>query len=136
MTLVQLVDQMAFLFVADDDFAIAPDVVGRSRRATDRIARGARRGDRARRDVRVDASTRSTLRRSIDALGIKLAQGRCRALYAAVEGRRAGAPAVRLDAPARPGPHARAGCAPPAPASDSDPEGRRPLSLARPSGVV
>ena len=68
-----------FLFVADDEFAIDRRR-GRSVVATERVARGARRGDRARRDVRVDASTRSTSGGPIDGTRPEAAQGDARAL--------------------------------------------------------
>ena len=82
---------MDFLFVADDDFEIDARRRGRVVAATERVARGARRGDRARRDVRVDASTRSTSGPSIEALGIKPRKV-MPALYAAIEGAHRGLP--------------------------------------------
>ena len=89
-TLVQLLDQMDFLFVADDDFAIEPDAWARLE-SIDRVARRARRDDRARRDVRVDRRRRSTSwsrsRRSALKPGKVMA-----AVYVAVEGRAQGLP--------------------------------------------
>ena len=122
MTLVQIVDQMAFLFVDDAEFADRTGVVG-GRRAHRPDRGGARRG-RSRTSSTCDWTLDAIdLQPVTEALGIK-ARKAMPAVYAAVEGVHRGAPAVRLDVPARARTHPRAAA-----------RGPRPLGLSfRPDG--
>ena len=103
-TLVQIADQMAFLFVADDEFEIAPSR-GRCVEGTDRIGEilEAVIAHVETCDWTVEALA---LQPVTEALGIKFRKA-APAVYAAVEGVHRGLPAVRLDASARPRTHPR-----------------------------
>ena len=85
----QIVDQMAFLFVADDDFEIEPDVVGDAVAATERVAEVL---DAV--IAHVEACEWSVeaidLRPAIEALGLKPRKVMA-AVYAAIEGHATGA---------------------------------------------